>query len=156
MRKLIILMCLCIVSHWAVAQELKSPNGDLTLKFWLQSNGEPTYSLTYKGKDVIKPSKLGLELKAQKTLNNFDDFSVKETNGEGNLYSGFSIAGTETATFDETWKPVWGEVKEIRDNYNELAVTLNQKATDRTIVIRFRLFNDGLGFRSRHRAGGSS
>ncbi len=147
MRKLIILMCLCIVSHWAVAQELKSPNGDLTLKFWLQSNGEPTYSLTYKGKDVIKPSKLGLELKAQKTLNNFDDFSVKETNGEGNLYSGFSIAGTETATFDETWKPVWGEVKEIRDNYNELAVTLNQKATDRTIVIRFRLFNDGLGFR---------
>lgn len=140
-------MCLCIASHWVIAQELKSPNGNLELKFWLQNNGEPTYSLTYKGKDVIKPSKLGFELKAQKTLNNFDDFSVKETNGEGNLYSGFSVVNTETATVDETWKPVWGEVKEIRDNYNELAVTLNQKATDRTIVIRFRLFNDGLGFR---------
>lgn len=140
-------MCLCIASHWVIAQELKSPNGNLELKFWLQNNGEPTYSLTYKGKDVIKPSKLGFELKAQKTLNNFDDFSVKETNGEGNLYSSFSVVNTETATVDETWKPVWGEVKEIRDNYNELAVTLNQKATDRTIVIRFRLFNDGLGFR---------
>ncbi|PXV59322.1 alpha-glucosidase [Dysgonomonas alginatilytica] len=140
-------MCLCIVSHWAVAQELKSPNGNLTMKFSLQGNGVPTYSLTYKGKDIIKPSKLGLELKEQKTLNDFDDFSVKEKTGEGNLYDGFSIADTKTATFDETWKPVWGEVKEIRNNYNELAVTLNQKATDRTIIVRFRLFNDGLGFR---------
>lgn len=147
MRKLIILMCLCIVSHWAVAQELKSPNGNLTMKFSLQGNGVPTYSLTYKGKDVVKTSKMGLELKEQKTLNNFDDFSVKETTGAGNLYSGFSVADTKTATFNETWKPVWGEVKEIRNNYNELAVTLNQKATDRTIVVRFRLFNDGLGFR---------
>lgn len=140
-------MCLCIVSHWAVAQELKSPNGNLTMKFSLQGNGVPTYSLTYKGKDVVKTSKMGLELKEQKTLNNFDDFSVKETTGAGNLYSGFSVADTKTATFNETWKPVWGEVKEIRNNYNELAVTLNQKATDRTIVVRFRLFNDGLGFR---------
>lgn len=147
MRKLIILICLCIASHWAVAQELKSPNGNLTMKFSLQGNGVPTYSLTYKGKDIIKPSKLGLELKEQKTLNDFDDFSVKEKTGEGNLYDGFSIADTKTATFDETWKPVWGEVKEIRNNYNELAVTLNQKATDRTIIVRFRLFNDGLGFR---------
>lgn len=147
MRKLIILMCLCIVSHWAVAQELKSPNGNLTLKFSLQGNGVPTYSLTYKGKDIIKPSKLGFELKEQKTVNDFDDFSVKDKTGEGNLYSGFSIADTKTSTFDESWKPVWGEVKEIRDHHNELAVTLNQKATDRTIIVRFRLFDDGLGFR---------
>ena len=147
MRKLIILMCLCIVSHWAVAQELKSPNGNLTLKFSLQGNGVPTYSLTYKGKDIIKPSKLGFELKEQKTVNDFDDFSIKDKTGEGNLYSGFSIADTKTATFDESWKPVWGEVREIRDHHNELAVTLNQKATDRTIVVRFRLFDDGLGFR---------
>lgn len=147
MRKLIILMCLCIVSHWAVAQELKSPNGNLTLKFSLQGNGVPTYSLTYKGKDIIKPSKLGFELKEQKTVNDFDDFSVKDKTGEGNLYSGFSIADTKTSTFDESWKPVWGEVKEIRDHHNELAVTLNQKATDRTIIVRFRLFDDGSGFR---------
>lgn len=147
MRKLVILMCLCIVSHWAVAQELKSPNGNLTLNFSLQGNGIPTYSLTYKGKDIIKPSKLGFELKEQKTVNDFDDFSVKDKTGEGNLYSGFSIADTKTSTFDESWKPVWGEVKEIRDHHNELAVTLNQKATDRTIIVRFRLFDDGLGFR---------
>ncbi len=151
MRKLIILMCLCIVSHWTVAQELKSPNGNLTLKFSLQGNGVPTYSLTYKAKDVIKPSKMGLELKAETTPNNFDDFSVKQKDGAADprqsLYDGFAIADSKTSTFDETWKPVWGEVKEIRDNHNELAVTLNQKSTDRTIIIRFRLFNDGLGFR---------
>lgn len=151
MRKLIVLMCLCIVSHWAIAQELKSPNGNLTLKFSLQGNGVPTYSLLYKGKDVIKPSKMGLELKAETTPNNFDDFSIKQKEGgedpRKSLYDGFTIADTKTSVFDETWKPVWGEVKEIRNHYNELAVTLNQKATDRTVIIRFRLFDDGLGFR---------
>lgn len=144
-------MCLCIVTHWAVAQELKSPNGNLTLKFSLQGNGVPTYSLAYKGKDVIKPSKMGLELKVQATPNNFDDFSIKQQAGgqdpRKSLYDGFAIADTKTSVFDETWKPVWGEVKEIRNHYNELAVTLNQKTTDRTIVVRFRLFDDGLGFR---------
>lgn len=147
MRKLIVLMCLCIVSQWAISQELKSPNGNFALKFSLQGNGIPTYSLTYKGKGVIKPSKLGFELKTQQTVNDFDDFTVKDNTGAGNLYDGFSVTDTKTSTFDETWKPVWGEVKEIRNHYNEMAVTLNQKATDRNIVIRFRLFNDGLGFR---------
>ena len=61
--------------------------------------------------------------------------------------NGFTLAGTETSTFDETWEPVWGEVKQIRNHYNEMAVTLNQKAQDRNIIIRFRLFDDGLGFR---------
>ncbi|MDR3060264.1 MAG: glycoside hydrolase family 97 protein [Prevotella sp.] len=135
------------------AQELKSPNGNLILKFSLQNNGVPTYSLTYKGKDVIKPSKLGLELKDNSDVHtDFNDFSIKgntDTQKEDkvSLLNGFELADSKTATFDETWKPVWGEVSSIRNHYNELAVTLNQKSTDRHILIRFRLFDDGLGFR---------
>lgn len=143
----------CLILGAVNAQELKSPNGNLTLNFSLQSNGAPTYSLTYKGKDVIKPSKLGLELKDNSDVNNdFSDFSVKEKNtnpkeDKVSLLNGFTVTDTKTSAFDETWKPVWGEVKEMRNHYNELAVTLNQASTDRHILIRFRLFDDGLGFR---------
>lgn len=135
------------------AQELKSPNGNLTLKFYLQGNGVPTYTLTYKGKDVIKPSKLGLELKDNSDSHtDFNDFSIKgntdsQKEDKVSLLNGFQITDTNTSSFDETWQPVWGEVKKIRNHYNELAVTLNQQSTDRYILIRFRLFDDGLGFR---------
>jgi len=101
------------------------------MEFALQNDGTPSYSLSYKNKTVIKPSKLGLELK----------------NDKKSLLNDFTVIDSKTATFDETWKPVWGEVENIRNQYNELAVTLNQKETDRQIIIRFRLFNDGLGFR---------
>ncbi|MEO6548281.1 MAG: glycoside hydrolase family 97 protein [Ferruginibacter sp.] len=113
------------------AQELKSPGGAIVLNFKLQTNGTPVYSLLYKTKTVIKTSKLGLELK----------------NDKKSLLNDFTISDTKTTTFDETWKPVWGEVKTIRNQYNELAVTLNQKETNRKMIIRFRLFDDGLGFR---------
>ena len=92
--------------------------------------GEPVYELSYKGKEVIKPSKLGLELK-----------------NDPGLMNGFTLADIKTSAFDETWEPVWGEVKSIRNHYNEMAVTLNQKAQDRNLIICFRLYNDGLGFR---------
>ncbi|AWH84670.1 alpha-glucosidase [Flavobacterium album] len=132
MKKLIALACfLLAVVNAANAQELKSPNGAFTMKFSLQAGGVPTYSLVYKGKDVIKASKLGLELK----------------NDKKSLLNDFIVTDTKTATFDETWKPVWGEVKSIRNHYNELAVTLTQKGTDRYMIVRFRLFDDGLGFR---------
>lgn len=114
----------------AKAEELTSPNGQLQLNFSVNAQGTPVYELFYKGKAVIKPSKLGLELK--------DD---------PGLMDGFSIADVKTSTFDETWEPVWGEVKQIRNHYNEMAVTLQQQAQNRHIVIRFRLFDDGLGFR---------
>ena len=135
------------------AQELKSPNGNLTLKFYLQGNGVPTYTLTYKGKDVIKPSKLGLELKDNSDSHtDFNDFSIKgntdsQKEDKVSLLDGFQLTDSKTSSFGETWQPVWGEVKEIRNHYNELAVTLNQQSTDRHILIRFRLFDDGLGFR---------
>lgn len=112
------------------AEQLVSPNGQLRLNFSVNAQGEPVYELYYKDKVVIKPSKLGLELK--------DD---------PGLMNGFTLAGVQTSTFDETWQPVWGEEKEIRNHYNEMAVTLNQQAQDRHIILRFRLFDDGLGFR---------
>ena len=113
------------------AQTLLSPDKNLTLNFSLTPNGVPVYELSYKNKPVIKKSNLGIETK--------DVTSFIE---------GFSIKNSKTNTFDETWQPVWGEQKNIRNNYNELAVTLEQKAEkDRFIIIRFRLFNDGLGFR---------
>ena len=118
----------------ANSQQLKSPNGNFIMEFALQNDGTPIYNLTYKGKTVIKPSKLGLELK--------EDKNIKKS-----LLNDFTIIDKKTSSFDETWKPVWGEVASIRNQYNELAITLNQNETDRQMVIRFRLFNDGLGFR---------
>ena len=132
MKKLIqVLFVLLISINSSIAQELKSPNGEFSMSFSLLKDGTPTYELSYKNKPIIKSSKLGFELK----------------NDKNSLLNGFVLTNSKTATFDETWKPVWGEVAQIRNHYNELAVTLNQKSTDRILVIRFRLFDDGLGFR---------
>ncbi len=115
---------------FSIAQTLESPDGDLKMEFSLQENGVPVYSLQFKGKEVIEPSKLGLNLKDTE-----------------DLLSGFSVTDTQTSTFDETWEPVWGETREIRNHYNELEVQLEQESTDRTMILRFRLFDEGLGFR---------
>ena len=144
-------LSLCIASM-AYAQKLTSPDGNLVMDFSLNQAGTPVYDLYYKNKPVIKPSTLGLELKKE-DANKKTDFEWTERKDKGqldaktNLMSGFTIADTQTSTFDETWKPVWGEESEIRNHYNELAVTLNQPENNRYIIIRFRLFNDGLGFR---------
>jgi hypothetical protein len=127
---------------------MKSPNGKFALRFSLQSDGTPVYSLKYKGKDVIKPSKLGFELKRQTIdVDTTGDMKQKVANTRASLYDNFTLVDSKTSTFDETWTPVWGEVKEIRNHYNEMEVRLNQKGTDRQMLIRFRLFDDGLGFR---------
>lgn len=119
-----------MMSAWGLqAEDLKSPNGRLLMHFEVDGMGCPVYTLSYKGKPVIKRSRLGLEA---------EGFSLRE---------GFQLQKAETATFDETWKPVWGEVSSIRNHYNELAVTLHQPKDDRTIRILFRLYDDGLGFR---------
>ena len=128
--KLTCFLLVLSMSSAAMAESITSPNGQLQLNFSVNSQGEPVYELFYKGKAVIKPSKLGLELK-----------------NDPGLMNGFTLADTQTSTFDETWEQVWGEVKQIRNHYNEMAVTLDQKAQDRNIIIRFRLFDDGLGFR---------
>ncbi len=128
--KLTCFLLVLLVSGAAMAESITSPNGQLQLKFSVSAQGEPVYELSYKGKPVINPSKLGLELK-----------------NDPGLMNGFTLADAKTSTFDETWEPVWGEVKQIRNHYNELVVTLDQKAQDRNIIVRFRLFDDGLGFR---------
>jgi len=129
MKKLQILFVCLLAALGLKAVELKSPDGNLVLQAEVK-NGRPVYALNYKQRPVIKPSYLGLELKNDK-----------------DLMSGFSVAGEQISTFDETWQPVWGEVKNIRNHYNELELTLKQAETGRTMIIRFRLFNDGLGFR---------
>ncbi|WP_316765503.1 glycoside hydrolase family 97 protein [Pedobacter frigiditerrae] len=132
MKKLFLIALLSILSLNLInAQQLKSPNGETILSFLLTSDGIPTYQLSYKSKDVIKTSKLGLELK----------------NDKKSLLNDFVITDTKNSSFDENWTPVWGEVKTIRNHYNEMAVTLNQKETNRQMIIRFRLYNEGLGFR---------
>jgi Glycoside hydrolase 97. len=124
------LLSLCaLFTLKANAQTLSSPNGQLQVLFSVD-DGIPTYQLSYKGKTVIKPSKMGLEL--------FDS---------PDLIHNFSIVDTQTSSFDETWTPVWGEESKIRNHYNEMAVTLQQENTQRKMIVRFRLFDDGLGFR---------
>ena len=113
----------------ANAVEVKSPDGKVAVDFDVK-NGVPTYSMTFDGKTVINPSTLGLELV------NAND-----------LMDGFKIVGSETSAFDETWQPVWGETKDIRNHYNELLVKLRQTSTDRFMNLRFRVYDDGMGFR---------
>jgi glucan 1,4-alpha-glucosidase len=130
-RSICYALLLIFICSTAIGQELKSPDGNLTMKFSLLQDGTPTYTLHYKSKEVIKPSKLGLELKDDKR----------------SLLNGFSLAGTTSGNLDETWSPVWGEESQIRNKYNELVVNLEQPETSRRLIIRFRLFDDGLGFR---------
>ncbi|WP_442794829.1 glycoside hydrolase family 97 protein [Pelobium manganitolerans] len=144
-----LLSCL-ILACSALAQELKSPDGQLKMNFRIADNGTPTYQLFYKGKEVIKPSKMGIELEGNTTKMEFGaeaDIKQEQKDVKTSLYDRFSVASTSTNSFDETWQPVWGERKNIRNNYNELAVKLVQQETNREMVVRFRLFNDGLGFR---------
>lgn len=136
--RFLLLLLICACPTWA--QNLSSPNGKLSLTFKLSTAGEPLYQLSYNGQPVIKESKLGLELTGQPALR-----------------QSFQVVDTKNAAANETWSPVWGEVKTIRNNYQELAVTLQQsvavdandatKKLTRKIVVRFRLFDDGLGLR---------
>jgi hypothetical protein len=113
------------------AQDLQSPNGNFKMIFALENDGTPTYQLFMNNKEIIKKCKLGLELQKDKK----------------SLLNDFKLVNEVRNTFDETWKTVWGEETAIKNHYNELALTLKQNETDRNIIIRFRLFNDGLGFR---------
>jgi len=124
------LLWVCI-SPVLFGQNLKSPDGNLEMNFLLGDNGTPVYRLFYKGKEVVKDSKLGMDLK----------------NDEIDLMSDFKIDGIGNSSFDETWEPVWGEENKIRNQYNEMEISLSQSESGRKLVLRFRLFDDGLGFR---------
>ena len=154
MKKL--LLSLALLPMMAMAGNVKSPNGNIELKFKVDQNGRPAYEMTYKGREVIKPSFLGLELAKDK--------HASAGLQENDLMDGFSIKDEKTSEFDEIWQPVWGETKDIRNHYNELAVTLKQvwrervksnkpglqlapKQHKREIIIRFRVYDDGIGLR---------
>ncbi|WP_321334323.1 glycoside hydrolase family 97 protein [uncultured Bacteroides sp.] len=128
-KKIVGILVLLFSVSFLKAQQITSPNGNLILKFQM-SSGVPFYELIYKDKTVIKQSRLGLETE------------------EASLSSGFTETDVQKSSFDETWTPVWGEYSHIRNQYNEMVVTLAQKEQhNRMIIVRFRLFNDGLGFR---------
>ena len=111
------------------SESLISPNGNLKLEFRLQDGDKPRYKLSYKDKVVVDWSRMGFQL------------------NDSGLFDWFELADVSRSTTDETWNPVWGEESTIRNHYNELAVTLRQTSSDRRMVVRFRLFDDGLGFR---------
>ena len=136
----------------ATSYRLVSPDGRLVMNFTLDAAGRPSYDLTYKGRSVVRPSYLGLELKTDGQGSFSTSVTSSFTREKGsesmaNLMSGFRIAGMEASTFDETWQPVWGETRNIRNHYNELFVSLRQPLQQRGLNLRFRLYNDGLGFR---------
>ena len=133
-------------------QTLASPSGNMEMTFQLTAEGTPQYALNYEGQKVILPSDLGFEfrgvLKAQQLVYNADGtISKVDRKPCEQFYEGFVVESVETAAFDQTWEPVWGEESEIRNNYNELLVNLVQASTDKKMSIRFRLYDDGLGFR---------
>ena len=137
--------------------EIKSPNGNVKLKFWVDDKGRPTYEMSYKDKAVVLPSHLGLELAKDK--------HASMGMNERDLMDQFKIVDEQTSEFDETWQPVWGETRDIRNHYVEYAATLSQQWKtprvtagegqrgmyeehhQRTIVIRFRVYDEGIGFR---------
>lgn len=130
MKQFVHILALFICLPALQAQRISSPDGRLTLNFKLVVDGQLEYELSFQNKKIMKPSRLGFEL-----------------TGKPSLSQGFSIVQTDSTTVDTNWQPVWGEVKTIRNNFKELAVTLQQRDNKRLLVLRFRLFNDGLGFR---------
>ena len=131
---------------------LKSPDGNLELRFALSEKGTPTYSLSYGDKAVVLPSELGYEIRGKRLKETFEEKSGRFYAEPESLYDGFKVTDVRRDSLDETWEPVWGEESHIRNHYNELAVTLEQGPVNKNgpkavMVIRFRLYDDGLGFR---------
>ncbi len=131
MKKIAVILVVVLSLFNGYGQKLKSPNGTFEMNFSLSKSGEPTYALYLKGNEVIKPSKLGFYIKDDKK----------------SLVNDFELVNEARGAHNEMWNPVWGEESAIKNHYNELAVTLKQKETNRKLIVRFRLFDEGLGFR---------
>ena len=148
MKKVLMMFAAAVMFSVAAysGETLKSPDGNLELDFRLDERGAPVYNLSYKGSPVVLDSRMGFLL----VFNNDPSMHrmpyAGRFGGPWSLYDGFSMADSKTSSFDETWTPVWGEEAEIRNHYNELAVTLKQES-GRIMIVRFRLYDDGLGFR---------
>ena len=157
MKKLYILIAAAIVAACTSAPEaqleqkatLESPDGSLSMEFLMSADGSAFYTLSHGDVAVMEPSRLGFELrgviKAQGLVYQKDGIAKPDEIPPYRFDNGFELLGMENDSFDETWEPVWGEESQIRNHYNELLVHLAQG--DRKLDIRFRLFDDGLGFR---------
>ena len=140
MKRILLLISLSFIScHLAFSASVKSPNGNVELKFGVDEAGRPVYELSYKGRPVVLPSHLGLDLAADKHASK----GLKETD----LLTGFTLAKEETSETNETWQPVWGESRDIRNHYVEYAATLWQPKEQRQMLLRFCVYDDGIGFR---------
>ena len=123
-----------------------SPSRNIVVNFDVK-DGIPYYNVLFNGKQVIKDSRLGLKLVSAKSNGDFNNFDNKQAVDQNSLYDGFAKMTARYQSFDETWSPVWGEESSIRNHYNEMAVTLHQNDFGRYIVVRFRVYDDGVGFR---------
>ena len=128
------------------AHTVASPDGNVVVSVDVDG-GKPYYTMDYKGAQVVAKSYLGLDLASVSGRNSFNDFSYDQATDKSSLYDGFEITQAQTASQDETWEPVWGEEALITNRYNELAVTLSQETLGRYIIVRFRVYDDGIGFR---------
>ena len=149
MKRILLLLATLTAAAGAAAQEtLLSPDGDLKLTFRLSDTGAPTYALDFRGRPAVLPSGMGLELRGDAPALEFGAEIRKGGYGAPvSLYDRFEECGVERSSFDETWQPVWGEESSIRNHYNEMAVMLRQAESGREMIIRFRLYDEGLGFR---------
>ena len=144
---LLTVMALAVpAASFAKVETVYSPSRNIAVNFDVK-DGVPVYDVVFNGQQVIKESRLGLELNSAKGNGEFNNFDNKQSVDQNSLYDGFSLLTAKYSSFDETWQPVWGEESSIRNHYNEMAVTLNQNNLNRFIIIRFRVYDDGLGFR---------
>ena len=147
----LLLLATTLVAN-ARTETLKSPDGNLEMTFTLSEDGTPLYALKHGGKDVVLDSRLGYILRGDLYGNTPENY-MQESYDPVDFCSGFAVVNTATTSFDQTWEPVWGEESQIRNHYNELAVTLEKKnfkgkdGADVQMIVRFRLYDDGLGFR---------
>ena len=147
-KTLLSLLAFAAIFSVSAKEILTSPDGNLTLTFQIGEQGTPLYSLDYKGKAVVLPSGMGLELRGQDRQISFGEEITKSEHGKSvSLYNNFTQRGVERSSSDTTWTPVWGEVSTIRDNYNQMVVSLEQTERKYKMDIVFRLYNEGLGFR---------
>ena len=151
--KIRFLCCIALVASLIVPAHVSarietvySPDRNICVNFDVK-DGVPVYDVTFKGQQVIKESRLGLELVGAKGNSSFNDFDSKQAVDQNSLYDDFAMLSARYSSFDETWQPVWGEESSIRNCYNEMAVTLHQDALQRYIIVRFRVYDDGVGFR---------
>ena len=150
MKRIIICLCsvFCIMCSVSAIETVESPSLNMKAYFDVR-DGRPVYWLLHKGDTVIRPSYLGISLRGEHSRGNFNDYKEEQTieSNTNGLMNGFVMTGSERHSFDETWQPVWGEERSIRNRYNEMLITLKQPEKDRYIRIQFRLYDDGLGFR---------